>query len=131
MRRLYSEETARRFARTAICTSASRCCALLFGVSIVGPALVAHDPLEIDFGQTLQPPSLVHPFGTDDLGRDVLARVAAAGRVDMQVVAVCVLLPFLIGSTIGLVSGYFGGWVDLSDHAASSIFSGPFPSTCW
>jgi peptide/nickel transport system permease protein len=87
--------------------------ALIVLMSVAGPALVPYDPLELDFGNPLLPPSLQHLFGTDDLGRDVLARVVAAGQVDMQVVAICVLLPFLIGSTIGLVSGYFGGWVDL------------------
>jgi peptide/nickel transport system permease protein len=90
---------------------------LLLGVlilaSLIGPVVVPYDAVAIDFANTLAPPSLVHPFGTDDLGRDVLARVIAAARVDLEVVAICVLLPFLIGSTIGLVSGYFGGVVDL------------------
>ena len=86
--------------------------AALLALSVAGPALLAADPLEIDFGQVLQPPGPGHPFGTDDLGRDVLARVLAAARVDLQVVSICVALPFLIGSTIGLVSGYVGGWAD-------------------
>jgi peptide/nickel transport system permease protein len=86
---------------------------MLVTASLIGPIVVPHDPLAIDFANILQPPSLTHPFGTDDLGRDVLARVIAAARVDLEVVTVCVLLPFLIGSTIGLVSGYFGGLIDL------------------
>jgi peptide/nickel transport system permease protein len=86
---------------------------LIIVISVAGPSLVPYDPLELDFGNVLQPPSLLHLFGTDDLGRDVLARVVAAGQVDMQVVSICVLLPFLIGSSVGLVSGYFGGWADL------------------
>lgn len=86
---------------------------LLALVSVVGSALVPYDPLGIDLGQSLQPPSPEHLFGTDDLGRDVLARVVAAARMDMMVVSVCVLLPFLIGTTIGVISGYFGGWIDL------------------
>src|SRR5690606_23006192 len=87
--------------------------ALLVLASVAGPLVMPHDPVAIDFAVTLQPPSLVHPFGTDDLGRDVLARVIAAARVDLEVVARCVLLPFVIGSPIGLVSGYSGGWLDL------------------
>ena len=86
---------------------------ILVLASVAGSALVPFDPLDIDFGLALQAPGWPHLFGTDDLGRDVLARVVASASVDMQVVSVCVLLPFLIGSTIGLVSGYFGGWVDL------------------
>jgi peptide/nickel transport system permease protein len=113
VRRLYSEETARRFARNRNLHAGLAMLALVLAVSLVGPTLIPYDPLEIDFGRTLQPPGLAHPFGTDDLGRDVLARVFAAGRMDMQVVSICVLLPFLIGSTIGLVSGYSAGWIDL------------------
>lgn len=85
---------------------------LLIAAIFVLPALIAHDPLAVDFDRALIPPGADHWFGTDDLGRDVLARVAAAGLVDLQVVAVCVFLPFIIGSTIGLVSGYVGGIVD-------------------
>jgi peptide/nickel transport system permease protein len=113
VRWLYSEETERRFARNRNLHAGLAMLALLLSLSILGPSLIANDPLELDFNLTLQPPSLAHLFGTDDLGRDVLARVVAAGRTDMQVVSICVLLPFLIGSTIGLVSGYFGGWIDL------------------
>jgi peptide/nickel transport system permease protein len=85
---------------------------MLIAATFVFPALIAHDPLAVDFDRALIPPGTDHWFGTDDLGRDVLARVAAAGLVDLQVVAVCVFLPFIIGSTIGLVSGYIGGIVD-------------------
>lgn len=85
---------------------------LIVAASIIGPALLGVDPIEVDFGQTLLTPGPGHWLGTDDLGRDVLARVLAAARVDLQVVAVCVLLPFLIGTTVGLVSGYVGGWTD-------------------
>ena len=77
-----------------------------------GPWLVRWDPIEIDFAAALQRPGAAHPFGTDELGRDVLARVLAATFVDLKVVAVCVVLPFFIGSLIGLASGYYGGWFD-------------------
>jgi peptide/nickel transport system permease protein len=113
MSRLVSEETAARFRRNRNLHVGLVMLALIAILSFAGPSLVPYDPLELDFGSILQPPSLQHLFGTDDLGRDVLARVVASGRVDMQVVLVCVLLPFLIGSTIGLASGYFGGWIDL------------------
>jgi peptide/nickel transport system permease protein len=113
MSRLVSEETAARFRRNRNLHVGLIMLTLIAILSFAGPSLVPYDPLELDFGSILQPPSLQHLFGTDDLGRDVLARVLASGRVDMQVVLVCVLLPFLIGSTIGLASGYFGGWIDL------------------
>ncbi|MGE0242203.1 MAG: ABC transporter permease, partial [Parvibaculaceae bacterium] len=113
MRPLVSSETAERFRRNRNLHIGLVLLAILVLASVIGPLVVPHDPVAIDFAATLQPPSLAHPFGTDDLGRDVLARVIAAARVDLEVVAICVLLPFLIGSAVGLVSGYFGGWLDL------------------
>jgi peptide/nickel transport system permease protein len=112
MRRLIGEETAERLARNRTLHAGLAMLALVLIASLAGPSLTPYDPFELDFAIALQAPSLAHPFGTDDLGRDVLARVIAAGRIDMQVVSVCVLLPFLIGSCIGLVCGYFGGLVD-------------------
>lgn len=110
--KLLSQESVRRIKQNRNLQVGLLLLAVIVLTSLIGPSLVPYDPEELDFGNPLLAPTLLHPFGTDDLGRDVLARVVAAGRVDMQVVAVCVLLPFLIGSTIGLVSGYFGGWVD-------------------
>jgi len=110
---MISAETTERFRRNRNLHIGLVLLSALVLASLFGPLVVPHDPLAIDFANSLTPPSLAHPFGTDDLGRDVLARVVAAARVDLQVVAVCVLLPFLIGSSIGLISGYFGGWLDL------------------
>lgn len=110
---LISSETLERFRRNRNLHVGLVLLGVLIAASLVGPLIVPYDPLAIDFGVTLGPPSLAHPFGTDDLGRDVLARVIAAARVDLEVVAICVLLPFLIGSAIGLISGYFGGMIDL------------------
>ncbi|WP_245639724.1 ABC transporter permease [Paraburkholderia heleia] len=86
--------------------------ALLLFAALFGPSFVAHDPLAVDLGHSLQAPGAGSLFGTDELGRDVLARVLASLRTDLVVVAICVALPFVIGTVIGLVSGYFGGWVD-------------------
>ena len=112
MRRLVSEETRRRFKRNLGLQIGLLMLFAIVVVSLAGTSIIPFDPVEIDFGNILQPPGLPHLFGTDDLGRDVLARVVAASWVDLQVVSICVVLPFLIGSTIGLVSGYFGGWID-------------------
>lgn len=78
----------------------------------IGPSLTHASGTAVDFGQALRPPSSQHWMGTDNLGRDVLTRVLLGGRVDLQIVAICVALPFLLGSVIGAVSGYAGGWLD-------------------
>lgn len=88
--------------------------ALLLAVAaIAGPGLLRTDPLTVDFAQALIPPGADHWFGTDDLGRDVFARVIYAAGIDLQIALMCVFLPFCIGSLVGLVSGYVGGRTDI------------------
>lgn len=85
---------------------------LLLLAGFLGPLLLNSDPLAVDFSIALLPPGAEHWFGTDDLGRDVFSRVVHAIGIDMQIASICVILPFLIGTTVGLLSGYLGGWVD-------------------
>jgi len=82
------------------------------------PHLLPFNPLKVDFNIALEPPNAVHWFGTDNLGRDILARVLAAGRIDLQIALICVALPFLLGSVVGAMAGYFGGMVD---HIVSAL----------
>jgi ABC-type dipeptide/oligopeptide/nickel transport system permease subunit len=70
------------------------------------------DPLSQDFGSMLEGPSRDHPFGTDELGRDILARVIFGARTSLVTAAGAVLLAASIGVPIGLVAGFFGGWRD-------------------
>jgi peptide/nickel transport system permease protein len=58
------------------------------------------------------PPSLAHPFGTDQLNRDILARVASGGRISLAVAGLAVLLSLSLGALVGLIAGYAGGWLD-------------------
>jgi len=89
---------------------------------LIGQLWTPHDPFAIAFGNQLQPPSLAHPFGTDDLGRDVLSRVMVGGFVDLQVALICVLLPGVLGTTLGVVSGYYGGWIDSVMMRITDVF---------
>jgi len=85
---------------------------ILFG--LLAP-LVLPDPLaqpDIIAGG-LQAPSALHPFGTDQLSRDVLARVASGARVSLTVAAVAVALSMTLGALVGLIAGYVGGAVDI------------------
>lgn len=81
-------------------------------VAYVVPAIFRIDTSEINFDSALQAPNLQYLFGTDDLGRQVLWRAIEALKTDLEIVAVCVLIPFVTGSLIGLLSGYLGGWFD-------------------
>lgn len=67
---------------------------------------------EIDFTLVRQSPSISHPMGTDDLGRDLMARVFWGGRVSMSVGIVAVLIAITLGTLIGAVAGFFGGFID-------------------
>jgi peptide/nickel transport system permease protein len=88
---------------------------LLFLFCFMGPALWRVDPDAqniLSVSQTLAPPSLAHPLGTDDVGRDTLARTMAGGRVSLSVGLASMLLAILLGLGIGSFAGYYGGWLD-------------------
>jgi peptide/nickel transport system permease protein len=65
-----------------------------------------------DTSIALQPPSLKHPFGTDTIGRDILARTIYGGQISLMIGLTAVILEMFMGVVIGAVSGYFGGWLD-------------------
>jgi peptide/nickel transport system permease protein len=87
---------------------------VLATVAALAPVLAPHDPLEIAGagGVTLERPTAAHPFGTDALGRDLLARVLRAGRVSLAVGVGVELLVAALGCAVGLVAGYAGGALD-------------------
>ena len=74
--------------------------------------LSPYDPLKSDIKNRVQPPSLEHPFGTDQLGRDYLTRVLYGGRVSLFVGVMVVIIILIIGVPVGMAAGYFGGWID-------------------
>jgi peptide/nickel transport system permease protein len=81
-------------------------------VAVLAPLVSPHDPLATSWSAVRKPPSLMHPFGTDEIGRDVLARVIWGTRASLLAGLVSVSLALAVGVPIGLVSGYLGGWVD-------------------
>lgn len=80
--------------------------------SAAAPLLGPHGGGSIDFGRALEPPSLAHPFGTDDMGRDLFTRVLEGGRASLVVALVAVSLALFIGALAGTASAYAGGVVD-------------------
>ena len=83
----------------------------LVGSAVFAPLLTGFDPHGLG-SLPLQPPSLDHPMGTDDLGRDVWAQFLFGGRSSVLVGLVAAAIAAAIGVTLGAVSGYFGGWID-------------------
>ena len=81
-------------------------------VGIFGPMIAPYDPLASNTAIALQPPSWSHLFGTDNLGRDVFSRVIVATRLDLSISVAAVALSFVIGSVLGSIAGFFGGWLD-------------------
>lgn len=97
-----------QFRRHKLAMAALVTLSLLVLFTLVGP-FVYRTPINvIDFGMALKGPSLDHPFGTDDLGRDILARAMWGGRVSIAVGLTAVTLAITLGTTIGAIAGFFG-----------------------
>ena len=80
--------------------------------ALAAPLITLHDPTSQDLLHTLAGPSGSHWLGTDDLGRDVWSRLVYGARTDLRVAFLAVVFPFIIGTVLGLVAGYYGGMLD-------------------
>jgi peptide/nickel transport system permease protein len=81
-------------------------------LAIFAPWIAPYDPIAHNLPEKLQGPNLLHLLGTDNFGRDILSRVIYGARIDLQMGILGVLFPFIIGTTLGSIAGYAGGWVD-------------------
>lgn len=104
---------------------------LLIGTIVIlsglAPLLTPYDPAQLDPSNILAPISWAHPLGTDDLGRDVWSELLYGARVDLRTAFLAVLFPFVIGTGLGLVAGYYGGFVDsIVMWATNVVFAFPF-----
>ncbi|WP_097933675.1 MULTISPECIES: ABC transporter permease [unclassified Streptomyces] len=97
--------------RVRIATSATIVVAVALAVLVV-PPLAQLDQQAVDLANKLDPPSWAHPFGTDDVGRDLLLRCVYGLRVSLLVGLVAALTATVIGTAIGALAGAFGGWTD-------------------
>jgi peptide/nickel transport system permease protein len=94
---------------------------VMIGAAVGAPWISPYDPNDQDVLLVLAAPDIVHPFGTDAFGRDVLSRVLWGARISLYVGFVATLLGVVIGTAIGVVSGYFGGIVDRLIMAATDV----------
>lgn len=86
--------------------------AVILGAAIFAPQLATHDPLRANFREILDGPSSEHWFGTDEMGRDIFSRVLYGARISISIGLLALVVGILVGVSIGLVTGYFGGAVD-------------------
>lgn len=85
---------------------------LVLVLAVFAPWIAQFDPLQQNRRAILKAPTLLYWFGTDDIGRDVFSRVLHGTRVSLFVGLMVVSLTMIVGGLIGMISGYFGGWVD-------------------
>jgi peptide/nickel transport system permease protein len=100
---------------------------LLVLLAVFAPLLTPYDPIKQDLQNALQSPSADHWLGTDKYGRDVLTRLLYGARVDLRIGFLAVLIPFVVGSVLGALAGYFGGWFDtIVMRVVDVFFAFPF-----
>jgi len=109
--RWWQNRTLRRFARHRLALLGVAMITLIILTCLIGPSLLPYDELFIDLRHRFAPPFTAgyHIFGTDPLGRDVAVRLFMAGRISLLVGFFAMVLSTLIGTTIGVVAGYYGG----------------------
>ncbi len=102
----------KRFCTNKLALAGAAVVGLLFACSFLAPLITPYDPSHLDAWHVLLPPSTGHWFGTDELGRDVFTRVIYGARVSLKVGFVAVGISVLIGTAVGLIAGFYGGWTD-------------------
>lgn len=101
--------------------------AIFVAAALLAPWLAPFDPLETSWSRLRQAPSLAHPFGTDENGRDVLSRVLFGARASLMAGVIAVGGAVLIGVPLGLIAGLGGQWLDIAiSRVADAMLSIPF-----
>ncbi len=95
---------------------------LLILVATFAPLIAPQSPIAQDLAQRLQPPSTAHWLGTDELGRDIYARIVWGSRITLSIVALVVVIIGPVGLLVGTVAGYAGGWLDTVLMRITDVF---------
>ena len=120
--RSFGRQTWDRFRRHKLAAIAAIILVLLVISFWVGPMLSPYEFDEINIVDLDQGPSLAHPFGTDDIGRDLMVRTFKGGQFSIRIALLVAILTTLIGAVIGAVAGYFGGIVDIFLSQVINLF---------
>lgn len=110
--REHRRKLVRSFIRNRTATIGTGMIIFFIFIALFAPLLAPHDPIEANADVGLNKPSLKFPLGTDKNGRDILSRIIYGSRISLQVGIIAVGLAIVIGSIFGLLSGYYGGWLD-------------------
>jgi peptide/nickel transport system permease protein len=102
----------RRWYRTPSFVAGVLILGTIVAMALLAPVITSHSPTKLDLTNPLKRPSTQHWLGTDQLGRDVWARVLYGARVDLRVAFLAVLFPFFLGTTLGCIAGYYGRFLD-------------------
>lgn len=94
---------------------------ILIIVAAAAPVLSPYDPIRMSPTEALEPPSLRHLAGTDRLGRDIMTRIMYGSRISLQMGFISVGIALVLGSLLGLMAGYFGGWVDSAINFLTNV----------
>ncbi len=82
-------------------------------MALLSPLIAPYNATKISLGDSLQSPSLRHPLGTDELGRDMLSRLLIGSRLTLLITVGAVMIALVIGTSLGVVAGFRGGWTDI------------------
>ncbi|MEF3302931.1 ABC transporter permease [Paenibacillus sp. GYB003] len=116
----------RKFCKQRLSLAAGIFILLLAIVALFGPHLTPYDPNEPDYDALMSTPSAAHWAGTDEYGRDILSRLIDGTRLTLAVSLSAVLIAAVAGTVLGLLSGYYGGWLDrLIMRSSDVLFSFP------
>ncbi|TMV51914.1 ABC transporter permease subunit [Paenibacillus mesophilus] len=116
----------RKFSKQRLSLAAGIFIILLAIVAIFGSSLTPYDPNEPDYDALMSPPSAAHWAGTDEYGRDIMSRLIDGTQLTLAVSLSAVLIAAIFGTVLGLLSGYYGGWLDrLIMRSSDVLFSFP------
>lgn len=95
--------------------------AIIAALALLAPLIAPHDPLHQNLRQALAPPSATHWMGTDEFGRDIFSRILFGAGISLQVGLLVVFVSGVSGVILGLLAGFYGGWVDMVISRAIEI----------
>jgi ABC-type dipeptide/oligopeptide/nickel transport system permease subunit len=104
----------RRFSRNRPAVIGLSVLIIFFALGLLAPVVVSYNPEENHLEEALRDPSALHPLGTDHLGRDILARLVYGARFSLVIGFAAVALGLFVGVPLGAISGFYGGWLDLT-----------------